>query len=174
MKRAVITGIEASLPDYILTNREIEGLVDTSDQWIRERTGIVERHILKQDGLGTSEMGADAVRKLLAATKTNVGDIDMVVCATVTPDMLFPATANIISDKVGIRGAWGFDINAGCSGFIYSFATVDAFIRAGRAKKIVLVCGERMSGITDYTDRNTCPLFGDAAVAMLVEPTGRS
>ncbi len=171
MKRAVITGIEASLPDYILTNREIEGLVDTSDQWIRERTGIVERHILKQDGLGTSEMGADAVRKLLAATKTNVGDIDMVVCATVTPDMLFPATANIISDKVGIRGAWGFDINAGCSGFIYSFATVDAFIRAGRAKKIVLVCGERMSGITDYTDRNTCPLFGDAAVAMLVEPT---
>jgi 3-oxoacyl-[acyl-carrier-protein] synthase-3 len=171
MKRAVITGIEASLPEYILTNRELEGLVDTSDQWIRERTGIVQRHILKQDGLGTSEMGADAVRKLLAATKTNADDIDMVVCATVTPDMLFPATANIISDKVGIRSAWGFDINAGCSGFIYSFATVDAFIRTERARKIVLVCGERMSGITDYTDRNTCPLFGDAAVAMLVEGT---
>ncbi len=171
MKRAVIKGIEASLPDYILTNQELERMVDTSDEWIRERTGIVERHILKQDGLGTSEMGADAVRKLLAATGTSVDEVDMLVCATVTPDMLFPATANIICDKVGIKGAWGFDINAGCSGFIYSFTAVDAFIRAGRAKKIILVCGERMSGITDYTDRNTCPLFGDAAVAMLVEGT---
>jgi 3-oxoacyl-[acyl-carrier-protein] synthase-3 len=171
MTRAVIRGIEGSLPDYILTNAELEQLVDTSDQWIRERTGILERHILKQDGLGTSEMGADAVRKLLEATGTHVDEVDMLVCATVSPDMLFPATANIICDKVGIKNAWGFDINAGCSGFIYSFATVDAFIQAGRAKKAVLVCGERMSGMTDYTDRNTCPLFGDAAVAMLIEPT---
>ncbi len=171
MKRAVIRGIEASIPEYVLNNQEIEQLVDTSDEWIRERTGIVERHILKQDGLGTSEMGADAVRKLLAATGTSVDEVDMLVCATVTPDMLFPATANIICDKVGIKNVWGFDINAGCSGFIYSFTAVDAFIRAGRAKKIILVCGERMSGITDYTDRNTCPLFGDAAVAMLVEGT---
>ncbi len=169
--RAVIKGIEASLPEYILNNAEIERMVDTSDQWIRERTGIVERHILKQDGLGTSEMGADAVRKLLAATGTKVEEVDMLLCATVTPDMLFPATANIICDKVGIKKAWGFDINAGCCGFIFSMATVDAFIRAGRAKKIILVCGERMSGITDYTDRNTCPLFGDAAVAMLIEGT---
>ncbi len=171
MKRAVIKGIEGSLPDYILTNQEIEKMVDTSDQWIRERTGILERHILKQDGLGTSEMGADAVRKLLKATGTKMEDVDMLICATVSPDMLFPATANIICDKVGIKNAWGFDINAGCSGFIYSFSTVDAFIRAGRAKKVILVCGERMSGMTDYTDRNTCPLFGDAAVAMLIEPT---
>ncbi len=171
MKRAVIRGIEGSLPDYILTNQEIEKMVDTSDQWIRERTGILERRILKQDGLGTSEMGADAVRKLLAATGTKMEDVDMLICATVSPDMLFPATANIICDKVGIKNAWGFDINAGCSGFIYSFSTVDAFIRAGRAKKVILVCGERMSGMTDYTDRNTCPLFGDAAVAMLIEPT---
>jgi 3-oxoacyl-[acyl-carrier-protein] synthase-3 len=169
--RAVITGIEASLPEYILNNAELERLVDTSDEWIRERTGIRERHILKQDGLGVSEMGADAVRKLLAATKTDVNTVDMVVCATVTPDMPFPATANVISDKVGIKGAWGFDMNAGCCGFLYSFATVDAFIRAGRARKIILVCGERMSCITDYTDRNTAPLFGDAAVAMLVEAT---
>ncbi|MDR2890258.1 MAG: ketoacyl-ACP synthase III [Alistipes sp.] len=169
--RAVIKGIEASLPEYILTNAEIEKLVDTSDEWIRERTGIVERRILKQDGLGTSEMGADAVRKLLAATGTKPEEVDMLVCATVTPDMQFPATANIISDKVGIKNAWGFDVNAGCCGFIYSFSTVDALVRAGRAKKVVLVCGERMSGITDYTDRNTCPLFGDAAVAMLIEPT---
>ncbi len=171
MKRAVIKGIEGSLPDYILTNQEIEKMVDTSDQWIRERTGILERRILKQDGLGTSEMGADAVRKLLKATGTKTEDVDMLICATVSPDMLFPATANIICDKVGIKNAWGFDINAGCSGFIYSFSTVDAFIRAGKAKKVILVCGERMSAMTDYTDRNTCPLFGDAAVAMLVEPT---
>ncbi len=146
-------------------------MVDTSDQWIRERTGILERRILKQDGLGTSEMGADAVRKLLKATGTKMEEVDMLICATVSPDMLFPATANIICDKVGIKNAWGFDINAGCSGFIYSFSTVDAFIRAGRAKKVILVCGERMSAMTDYTDRNTCPLFGDAAVAMLIEPT---
>jgi len=171
MKRAVITGIEASIPDYILTNQELEQLVDTSDQWIRERTGIVERHVLKQDGLGVSEMGADAVRKLLAATGTSVDEVDMVVCHTVSPDMLFPATANVISDKVGIKGAWGFDMSAGCSGFLFSLSTVDAFIRAGRAKKIILVCGERLTGMTDYTDRNTCPLFGDAAVAMLVEGT---
>ncbi len=171
MKRAVIRGIEASIPEYVLTNQEIERMVDTSDEWIRERTGIVERHILKQDGLGTSEMGADAVKKLLAATGTTPDEVDMLICATVTPDMLFPATANVICDKVGIKNAWGFDINAGCSGFIFSFTAVDAFIRAGRASKIVLVCGERMSSITDYTDRNTCPLFGDAAVAMLVEGT---
>lgn len=171
MKKAVITGIEAYLPEYILTNQELERMVDTSDQWIRERTGIVERHILKEDGLGTSEMGAKAVEKLLEATGTAKDEIDMVVCATVSPDMLFPATANVISDKTGIKSAWGFDINAGCSGFIYSFSTVAAFIETGRAKKIVLVCGERMSSMTDYTDRNTCPLFGDAAVAMLIEPT---
>jgi 3-oxoacyl-[acyl-carrier-protein] synthase-3 len=171
MKRAVITGIEGYVPDYILTNAEIESMVDTSDQWIRERTGIVERRILKEDGLGTSEMGARAVERLLEATGITADQIDMVVCSTVTPDMLFPATANIISDKVGIKNAWGFDINAGCSGFIFALSTVAGFIEGGRAKKIVLVCGERLSAVTDYTDRNTCPLFGDAAVAMLIEPS---
>jgi 3-oxoacyl-[acyl-carrier-protein] synthase-3 len=171
MKRAVITGIEGYVPDYVLTNAEIESMVDTSDQWIRERTGIIERRILKEDGLGISEMGTQAVEKLLQSTGVAKEEIDMVVCATVTPDMLFPATANIISDKVGIKNAWGFDLNAGCSGFIYAFSTVAGFIETGRAKKIVLVCGERLSAVTDYTDRNTCPLFGDAAVAMLIEPT---
>ncbi len=169
-KKALITGIEASIPDYVLTNSELETLVDTSDQWIRERTGIVERHILKQDGLGISELGADAVRKLLASTGTSVDEVEMLICHTISPDMAFPSTANIISDKVGIKNAWGYDIGSGCSGFLFSLATVDAFIKAGK-KKIILVCGERLSGITDYTDRNTCPLFGDAAVAMLIEPS---
>lgn len=170
-KRAIITGIEAYLPDYILTNEELSTMVDTSDEWIMTRIGVRERHIMKEDGLGTSHMGAEAVKKLLQATGTKADDVDMVICATVTPDMAFPATANIICDKVGINSAWGFDINAGCSGFIFSFDTVRCFIESGRAKKIILVCGERMSGVVDYTDRKTCPIFGDGAVAMLIEPT---
>ncbi|PKP37902.1 MAG: 3-oxoacyl-ACP synthase [Bacteroidetes bacterium HGW-Bacteroidetes-14] len=169
--RAIITGIEAFIPEYILTNQELSTMVDTTDEWIMTRIGVRERHILKEDGLGTSYMGAEAVRKLLEKTNTSPDDIDMVLCATVTPDMLFPATANIISDKVGITNAWGYDINAGCSGFLFSFATASSFIQSGQAKKIVLVTGERMSSITDYQDRSTCPLFGDAAVAMLIEPT---
>jgi 3-oxoacyl-[acyl-carrier-protein] synthase-3 len=169
--RAIITGIEAFIPEYILTNEELSTMVDTTDEWIMTRIGVRERHILKEDGLGTSYMGAEAVRKLLEKTNTSPDDIDMVLCATVTPDMMFPATANIISDKVGITNAWGYDINAGCSGFLFSFATASAFIQSGQAKKIVLVTGERMSSITDYKDRTTCPLFGDAAVAMLIEPT---
>lgn len=170
-KKAIITGIEAFLPDYILTNQEISTMVDTTDEWIMTRIGVKERRILKEDGLGTSHMGAEAVKKLLAKTGTNPNEIDMVICATVTPDMFFPATANIICDKAGIMNAWGYDINAGCSGFIFSFATVASLIESGRAKKIILVTGERMSSITDYQDRTTCPLFGDAAVAMLIEPT---
>lgn len=170
-KRAVITGIEAFLPEYKLTNEEISTMVDTTDEWIMTRIGVRERRILKEDGLGTSHMGAEAVKKLLEKTKTNVDDVDMLICATVTPDMLFPATANIICDKVGIKNAWGYDINAGCSGFLFSLATATSFIRSRTAKKIVLVTGERMSSITDYQDRTTCPLFGDAAVAMLIEPS---
>ncbi len=170
-KRAIITGIEAYLPDYVLTNDELSTMVDTSDEWIMSRVGIKTRRILKEDGLGTSYMGEAAVKKLLESTGTRPEEIDMLVCATVTPDMLFPATANIICDKCGILNAWGYDINAGCSGFIFSFETVRTFIESGRFKKVVLVCGERMSGIVDYTDRTTCPLFGDGAVALLIEPT---
>jgi len=169
--RAIITGIEAYVPDDILNNEMLSEMVDTSDEWIMTRIGVKERRILKKDGLGTSYMGELAVKKLFAKTNTNPDEIDMVLCATVTPDMLFPATANIISDKVGIKNAWGYDINAGCSGFLFSMETAASFIESGRSKKMVLICGERMSGITDYTDRNTCPLFGDAAVAMLIEPT---
>ena len=169
--RAVIKGIGAYIPEYILTNDELSRMVDTSDEWIMTRIGVKERRILKEDGLGTSHMGALAVEDLIKKTGLNRDEIDMLVCATVTPDMLFPATANIICDKVGIKNAWGFDINAGCSGFIFSFANCASLIESGRAKKIVLVTGERMSAITDYTDRSTCPLFGDAAVAMLIEPS---
>ncbi len=169
--RAVIKGIGAYLPEYILTNDELSRMVDTSDEWIMTRIGVKERRILKEDGLGTSHMGALAVEDLIKKTGLNRDEIDMLICATVTPDMLFPATANIICDKVGIKNAWGFDINAGCSGFIFSFANCASLIESGRAKKIVLVTGERMSAITDYTDRSTCPLFGDGAVAMLIEPS---
>lgn len=170
-KRAIITGIEAYLPDYVLTNQELATMVDTSDEWIMSRVGIRERRILKQDGLGTSFMGEQAVKKLLETTGTKPEEIDMLICATVSPDMLFPATANIISDKCGILNAWGYDINAGCCGFLFSFHTVSNFIESGKYKKAILVCGERMSGMTDYQDRNTCPLFGDGAVAMLIEPS---
>ena len=169
--RAIITGIEAYLPEYILTNDELSTMVETSDEWIMSRVGIKERHILKEDGLGTSYMGEKAVKKLLESTGTSAEEIDMVICATVSPDMLFPATANIICDKCGIMNAWGYDINAGCCGFLFSFHTVCNFIESGKYKKAILVCGERMSGMVDYTDRTTCPLFGDGAVAMLIEPT---
>ena len=170
-KRAVITAVEAFIPEYILDNNMLSQMVDTTDEWIMTRIGVKERRILKEDGLGTSFMGTEAVKRLLEKTGTKPEDVDMLICATVTPDMLFPATANIICDKAGIMNAWGYDINAGCSGFIFSFETAASFIESGRAKKMILVTGERMSGITDYTDRTTCPLFGDAAVAMLIEPT---
>ena len=168
---SAITGIEAFIPEYILTNSMLSRMVNTSDEWIMSRVGIKERHILRGKGKGNSEMGAAAVQKLLEKTNTDPAEIDMLICCTVTPDMLFPATANIICDKMGIKNAWGYDINAGCSGFIFGYATVDTFIRSGRIKKAILVTGEKMSSIVDYKDRATCALFGDAAVAMLIEPT---
>ncbi|MCL2727047.1 MAG: ketoacyl-ACP synthase III [Bacteroidales bacterium] len=168
---SAITAIEAFIPEYVLTNPTLSRMVDTDDQWIMSRVGIKERHILRGKGKGNSHMGAAAVEKLLQKSQTDPSEIDMLLCCTVTPDMLFPATANIICDKVGIKNAWGYDINAGCSGFVFSFSTIDAFIRSGRIKKAILVAGEKMSAIVDYKDRATCPLFGDAAVAMLIEPT---
>jgi 3-oxoacyl-[acyl-carrier-protein] synthase-3 len=167
---AAITGIASYLPDYILTNDELSQLVETSDEWITSRTGIKERHILKEPHAGSSVMGAKAVEALLKKTNTRPDEIELLVCCTVTPDKVFPATANIICDKVGIMNAWGYDINAGCSGFLFSLATVSKFIETGKYKKIILVAAEKMSSITDYTDRTTCPLFGDASVAVLIEP----
>ena len=169
--RAAIKGIEVFLPDYRLTNYEISTLVDTSDEWIMQRVGIKERRILKGEGLATSDMMAEAVRKLLKETNTSPDEIDLVIAATNTPDMLFPATACIVCDKVGIRNAWGFDLLAACSGFLYGLETVSKFVESGQYRKALLLAGEKMSSIVDYTDRNTCPLFGDAATATLIEPT---
>ena len=169
--RAAITGIEAFLPDYILTNDELSTMVDTSDEWIMQRVGIKERRILKGEGLATSDMGAEAAKKLLDKMGLSPDDIDLILVATITPDMAFPSTACIIADKVGIKNFWGFDISAACSGFIFALQTANHFIESGKYKRVLLVAGDKMSSITDYTNRNTCILFGDAAVAMLLEPT---
>ena len=167
---AAITGIHAWVPDYRLTNHELSKMVDTSDEWIMQRVGIKERHILKGEGLGTSDLGEMAVRGLLEKTGTSPLDIDLLICATITPDMAFPATANIISDKVGIKNAWSFDLGAACSGFLFALQTATTYIESGKYKKAIVVGADKMSSITDYTDRTTCPLFGDAAGAVLVEP----
>jgi 3-oxoacyl-[acyl-carrier-protein] synthase-3 len=169
--RAAITGIQGYVPDYVLTNKELETMVDTTDEWITTRTGIKERHILKGEGLGTSDMAVEAVKGLLKKTNTNAEEIELVICATVSPDMVYPATANIISDKVGIKNAFGFDLNAACSGFIYALVTASKYIESGLYKKIIVVGADKMSSIVDYTDRQTCVIFGDAAGAVLLEPT---
>lgn len=169
--RAAITGVNAWFPEYRLTNDELATMVDTSDEWIMQRVGIKERRILKGENQGTSVMGAEAVKGLLEKTGTSPDEVDLLVCATVTPDMLFPATANIISDKAGIKNAFSFDLNAACSGFIFALQTVTAYIESGRYKKAILVGADKMSSITNYEDRTTCTLFGDAAAAVLVEPT---
>ncbi len=169
--RAQITGVGAYVPEYILDNHELSRMVDTSDEWIMSRVGIKERHILKEENEGASFMGARAVKQLLEKTRTSADDIDLIICATVTPDMPFPATASIIADKVGIKNAFHFDINAGCSGFIYTLITASKFIESGQYKKVIVVGAEKMSAITNYNDRTTCPLFGDASAAILLEPT---
>jgi 3-oxoacyl-[acyl-carrier-protein] synthase-3 len=169
--RAAITGIFAWAPEYKLTNHELSKMVDTSDEWIMQRVGIKERRILKGEGLGSSDLGEQAVRGLLLKTKTAPEDIDLLICATATPDMLFPATANIISDKCGIRNAFSFDLNAACSGFLFALQTAAAYVETGRYKKVIVVGADKMSSITDYTDRTTCPLFGDASGAVMLEPT---
>ena len=168
---AVITGVGAYLPDYILTNEELSTMVDTTDEWIMTRIGIKERRILKGEGKGTSDLGAKAIEELLKKTNTSPEEIDLVICATVTPDMQFPATANIISDKLGINNAFSFDLNAGCSGFLFALATGSKYIQSGMYKKVVIVGAEKMSSIVDYTDRQTCAIFGDGAAAVLLEPT---
>lgn len=168
--RAAITGVGANLPDYILTNDELSRMVDTTDEWIMTRIGIKERRIIKGQK-GASEVGYKAVNQLFEKTNTSPDEVDMLVCATVTPDRQFPATGNIISDKCGIKNAFSFDLNAGCSGFLYALATASKFVESGSHKKVVVVGAEKMSSIVDYTDRATCPIFGDGAGAVLLEPT---
>jgi 3-oxoacyl-[acyl-carrier-protein] synthase III len=168
---AAITGIHGWVPDYILTNKELESIVDTTDEWIMTRTGVKERHILKGEGKGTSDIGAKAVEGLLKKTNTSPDEVDLVICATVTPDMLFPATATIISEKVGIKNAFSYDLNAACSGFLFALETGRRFIESGQYKKVVIIGADKMSSIVDYTERTTCILFGDAGGAVLLEPT---
>jgi len=168
---ATITGIGAYVPEYRLNNDELSRMVETNDEWIMTRIGIKERRILKEQGQGASELGTKAVNQLLKKTGTSAGEIDLLICPTVTPDMQFPATANIISDKTGIRNAFSFDLNAGCSGFLYALSTGSKFIESGKYKKVVVVGAEKMSSIVDYQDRATCPIFGDGAGAVLMEPT---
>src|SRR5271169_3948818 len=168
--RAAITGVHGSVPDYVLTNAELAAMVDTTDSWIIERTGIKERRILKGPGLGTSHMASGAVRGLLEKTRTAPADVDLLICATTTPDMVFPSTANLICDMVGIRNIGSFDVQAACSGFIYALTIATQFIETGKFRKIVVVGADKMSAIIDYTDRATCVLFGDGAGAVLIEP----
>lgn len=169
--KAVIKGVGAYVPEYILTNEELSQMVDTTDEWIMTRIGIKERRILKEQGKGASDLGTEAVKNLLAKTNTSPDEIDLLICATVTPDMQFPATANIICDKVGIKNAFSYDINAGCSGFLYALTTASKFVETGQYKKVIVVGAEKMSSIVDYTDRTTCPIFGDGSGAVLLEPT---
>ena len=167
--RAAITGIEAYIPSYILTNDELSNTVDTTDEWIMTRVGIHTRHILKEPNEGSSYMAERAIKGLLEKTNTDPSEIGAIICSTVTGDMVFPATASIIADKCGIVNAMTFDMNVGCAGFIHAFKTMSLYIESGFCKKAIVVSSEKMSSITDYTDRTTCPLFGDGAAAVLVE-----
>lgn len=169
--RAAITGVGGYVPEYVLTNQELETMVETTDEWITTRTGIKQRHILKGEDQGTSVMGTKAVEELLAKTNTDPKDIDLLICATVTPDMVFPATANVIANAVGAVNSFSYDIGAACSGFLYALATGSKFVESGTHKKVVIVGGDKMSSIIDYQDRATCVIFGDGAGAVLLEPT---
>jgi len=169
--QAKISGIQGYVPDYVLTNKELESIVDTTDDWILSRTGIKERRILKGKDQGTSVIGIEAVKGLLTKTNTDPKDIDLLICATTTPDMLFPATANIISNAVGAVNSFSYDIQAACSGFIYALTTGSQFIETGKYKKIVVVGADKMSSIIDYEDRTTCIIFGDGGGAVLLEPS---
>ena len=167
---AAITGVGEYLPDYILTNEELSRMVDTTDEWIMSHVGIKTRHILKGEGIGTSYMGARAVLNLLDKTGVDPMEIDAVICATVTPDMFFPSTGNLIADQAGCKNAFAYDVSAACSGFLFALTTGAKFIEAGTSKKIIVVGADKMSSIVDYTDRTTCPIFGDGAAAVLLEP----
>ena len=165
---AAITGVQGYVPDTVLSNADLAKIVDTSDEWITTRTGIKERRIMKNGA--SSDMAAEAVKGLLEKTNTDPLDIDLVVLATVTPDYPFPSTANLLCDKVGMKNAWGFDLKAACSGFIYALSTGSQFIETGRYKKVIVVGVDKMTSILDYQDRTTCVIFGDGAGAVLLEP----
>ncbi|HMR87348.1 MAG TPA: beta-ketoacyl-ACP synthase III [Saprospiraceae bacterium] len=168
---AAITGVAGYVPEDILSNADLEKMVDTTDEWITTRTGIKERRILRTPGKATSDMAVEVVKQLLAKTNTSADEIELLICATVTPDMTFPDTANTILDKVGAKNAFGYDINAACSGFLYALTTGAKFIESGMYKKVIIIGADKMSSIVDYTDRTTCIIFGDGAGGVLLEPT---
>ncbi|RPI06376.1 MAG: ketoacyl-ACP synthase III [Ignavibacteriae bacterium] len=169
LRRAAITAVGHYVPEKILTNAELEKMVDTNDEWIRTRTGIRERHIFDQGP--TSEMVVKAVQNLLLHRGVSAEEIDLIIVATITPDMMLPATACVVQEKIGAKNAWGFDLNAACSGFLYALSVGARFIESGVHSKVLVIGADKMSSITDYTDRNTCVLFGDAAGAVLLEPS---
>jgi len=169
--KAAITAIGGYVPEYVLTNEELATMVETNDEWITSRTGIKERRILKGDMQGTSVMGIHAVNDLLKKTNTNPEEIDLIICATITPDLVFPATANIIAAAVGAVNAFSYDIGAACSGFIYALTTGAQYIETGRYKKVIVIGVDKMSSIIDYADRTTCIIFGDGGGAVLLEPS---
>ncbi len=165
---AAITGVQGYVPEKVMTNFDLEKIIDTTDEWITTRTGIKERHILENGA--TSDMGAAAVQQLLEKKGIDPMEIDLVICGTVTPDHPFPSTANIISDKTGMKNAWSFDVNAACSGFLYALTTGSQFIETGKYKKVIVIGADKMSSIIDYEDRATCVIFGDGGGAVLLEP----
>ena len=167
---AAITGIQGYVPDYILTNKELETLVDTNDEWIVSRTGVKERRILKEEGKGSSELGTKAIKGLLEKTNTLPEEIDLIICATATPDMVFPSTACVIANNIGAKNAFAYDLMAACSGFLFALSTASKFIETGTYNKVIVVGADKMSSIVDYTERATCIIFGDGAGAVLLEP----
>ena len=168
---AAITSVGGYVPEYRLTNAILETMIDTNDEWIKSRTGVEERRILKGEGLATSDMVVPAVLEICKKRGIDPTEIDCMICATVTPDMVFPSTANIVCDKIGAVNAWGFDLSAACSGFLFALTTGAALIESGRYKKIIIAGADKMSAIVDYTDRTTCIIFGDGAGAVLLEPS---
>jgi 3-oxoacyl-[acyl-carrier-protein] synthase-3 len=169
MKRAAITAVSSFVPEFVLTNDLLEQLVDTTSEWIETRTGIRQRHILTEKNKGSGYMASKAVSNLLQTSNTPASEIDLLICCTVTPDYLFPATANIVSETCGIKNAFSFDLNAACSGFIYGLITASKYIESGTHKKVIVVGADKMSSIINYEDRQTCVIFGDAAGAILME-----
>ena len=167
---AAITAVNGYVPDYVLTNHELETMVDTNDEWITTRTGIKERRILKGEGLATSDMAVPAVKGLLEKRGIGAEEIELIIFCTSTPDMPFPATANILADKIGAVNAWGYDLQAACSGFLFGLTTGAQFIESGKHKKVLVVGGDKMSSIVNYEDRTTCIIFGDGCGAVLLEP----
>ncbi len=168
---AAITAVNGYVPEYVLTNKELETIVETSDEWITTRTGIKERRILKGEGLGTSDMAVEAVNGLLKKRGIDAKEIDLIIFCTTTPDFVFPATANVLADKIGAINAWGYDLQAACSGFIFGLSTGAQFIESGKHQKVLVVGGDKMSSIINYEDRTTCIIFGDGCGCVLLEPS---